>query len=91
MGNVSILLGTSYLAFLSQDQDLNNALLISRLTVGRVEPLLDLHRLCALDAIMIPYKVWSGRQFSVPESLVSLLLTPLLLSYAWYLGLPHNF
>ena len=42
---------------------------ITRLKVGRVKPLLDLHRLCAHDAIMIPYKVWSGRQFPVPESL----------------------
>ena len=58
MGNVSILLGTSYLAFLSQDQDLNNALLISRLTVGRVEPLLDLHRLCALDAMPTLNQLW---------------------------------
>ena len=27
---------------------------LTRLTVGRVKPLLDLHRLCARDAIMTP-------------------------------------
>ena len=32
---------------------------ITRLTVGRVKPFLDLHRLCAHDAIMIPYKAWT--------------------------------
>ena len=37
---------------------------LTRLTVG----LLESHRLCARDAIMIPYKVWSWRQFPVLES-----------------------
>ena len=32
---------------------------ITRLTVGRVKPLLDLHRLCARQAIMIPYEAWT--------------------------------
>ena len=40
----------------------------TRLTVGRVKPFNDFHRLCARDAIMTPYKVCSGRQFPVPES-----------------------
>ena len=31
----------------------------TRLTVGRVKPLLDLHRLCARQAIMIPYEAWT--------------------------------
>ena len=30
----------------------------TRPTVGRVKPLLELHRLCARDAIMIPYRGW---------------------------------
>ena len=34
---------------------------ITRLTVGRVKPLLDLHRLCARQAIMIPYEAWTSR------------------------------
>ena len=29
-------------------------IIITRLTVSRVKPLLELHRLCALDAIRIP-------------------------------------
>ena len=29
----------------------------TRLTVSRVKHLLELHRLCALDAVMIPYNV----------------------------------
>ena len=46
-------------------------IITSRVTVGRVKPFLDLHKLCACDAIMILYKVWSGRQFPVPESFFS--------------------
>ena len=42
---------------------------LTRLTVGRVKPLLDLHRLSAGDAIMIPFKVWSGRQFPIDKIL----------------------
>ena len=30
----------------------------TRLTVGRVKPLLDLHRLSAREAIMIPYNMY---------------------------------
>ena len=30
----------------------------TRLTVGRVEPYFDLHKLCARDAIMIPLRGW---------------------------------
>ena len=37
---------------------------ITRLTVGRVKPLLDLHKLCALDAVMIPGLVWE----TIPSS-----------------------
>ena len=56
---------------------------LTRLTVGRVKPFLDLHRLSAHDVIMIPYKVWSGKQFPVSSRKF--------LYLAWYLGLCHNF
>ena len=35
----------------------------TRLTVGTVKSLLDLHRLCAHDAIMIPYEAWTWNSF----------------------------
>ena len=38
----------------------------TRLTFGRVKPLLDLHRLCARNAIMIPFKVWVWK--TIPSS-----------------------
>ena len=41
---------------------------VTRSNFCRVKPLLDLHRLCVREAIMIPYKVRSGRQFPVPDS-----------------------
>ena len=44
-----------------------------------------LHRLCVRD----PIKVWSGRQFPVPESFFTLDFQHL--SYAWCLGLRQNF
>ena len=37
----------------------SNKVILTRPTVGRVKPLLDLHRLCSPDAIMIPYKAWT--------------------------------
>ena len=44
----------------------------TRLTVGRVKPLLDYTRLYAHVAIMILYMVCSGKQFPVQESFFTL-------------------
>ena len=65
----------------------------SELELSTADRVIPISALCkfyrgAHDAIMIPYKVWSGRQFPVPESFFTLTYTSLMLGY---LGLHHNF